>query len=87
MTREQEIAKLDLEQAKTNFEIETDPGRHDEPPATVFDRMGICKNCDQYQVSYESHYTKYWCKKTMTYWNRIMVFCEENEAEYAKPTP
>ena len=76
---EQEIVKLDLEQAKTNFEIETDLGRFDEPPATVFDRLGICKNCPDYDVLYGVHYIKYWCKKTMGYWNLNMVFCRMNE--------
>ena len=79
MTRAEEIAKLDLEQAKRNFEIETDSGRFDEPPATIFDRLGICKNCPDYDVLYGVHYIKYWCKKTMGYWNLNMAYCKENE--------
>ena len=79
MNRDEQIARLDLDQAKVNFEIETDTGRHDDPPKMEFDRMGICKNCDMHQASYETHIIRYWCKKTMAYWHKRMVFCDMNK--------
>ena len=87
MTREDEIAKLDLEQAKANFEIETDPGRHDEPPAMDFDRLGICRGCRMYKYIFSGDKPKYWCLETMRYWYKTMTFCEDNArvTEVMKP--
>jgi len=70
--------KLDLEQAKANFEIETDPHRHDEVEYE-FDRMGVCKNCESFKILYGSTDIKYWCLKTMRYWSKRMIFCEMNK--------
>ncbi len=49
MTHAEEIVKLDLEQAKTNFEIETDPGRHDPHDYDTIASIVICGQCPHYR--------------------------------------
>lgn len=80
MTREEEIAKLDLNQAKANFEIETDPGRHDEPPVMDFDRLGICKHCRVSQINYPGYKVTITCPFMGMYARdvRKAEFCEDN---------
>ena len=89
MTREDEIAKLDLNQAKANFEIETDEGRHDEPPVMDFDRLGICKKCRLCRVSYGSYEVRVRCGAMFSYIRnpKDMIYCEDNArvTEVMKP--
>lgn len=49
MTRQDEIAKLDLEQAKANFEIETDEGRFDPHDYDTIASIVICGQCPHYR--------------------------------------
>ena len=79
MNREETIAKLDLEDAKRNFDIETDAGRHDEPPVMEFDRLAICRKCIHFVITYGSLKIYKYCKKTMRNGAEQFKFCPESD--------
>jgi hypothetical protein len=81
MNRQEQIAKLDLEQAKANFDIETDPGRHWEPPTMTFNRLVICSKCRKSRINHNSHRVTITCPVVGMYSRDIRraEYCDDNE--------